>query len=338
MVTPAVVAVRCQGATGAGFFLDARHVLTNSHVACQSPFANAITLGLADGRTLHGSVEKRDTWLDLALIRVSSEERVATLGLGDATEVEVGDRVVLVGSPRGLDFTVHEGIVSNTGRSSLGIAYLQVDANINPGNSGGPLLDGQGRVVGIVSMSIHRSSGLGLVLPVNYVYAGPGAFIQDYHRPLGDRWGKLLSGVEEADRREVAAMADAFRSDNGIVAARIDRSSDRITAVFVHRGPEGSASSLANLYLEQEGRHFCHQAVKIREWTRWEDWAPDRDRDDRYWTWFRKNNLGRDLQLGAAEMYLCPTLSKQAPFSVVLGSGDKQAERVSLSAYDGDSR
>src|SRR5690242_9931565 len=79
---------------------------------------------------------------------------------------------MVAGHPRGLDFTFHVGNVSNPNRVVLGTNYLQADARINPGNSGGPALDARGRVVGIVSMKIPGSEGLGMALPIDYLYEG----------------------------------------------------------------------------------------------------------------------------------------------------------------------
>jgi serine protease Do len=94
-------------------------------------------------------------------------------------DLAVGDRVVIVGSPAGLDFSVQEGSISSLQRSSEGVAYLQLDSTVSPGNSGGPVVDAQGRVVGVVSMKVSGEGveGIGIALPINYVYSPEIAFV-----------------------------------------------------------------------------------------------------------------------------------------------------------------
>src|SRR6185503_6369190 len=86
----------------------------------------------------------------------------ASLPLGDVEDVALGDRVMMIGSPMGLEFTVHEGLVSHLGRVAQGVAFIQLDAKVNPGNSGGPIIDEQGRVVGVVTLKQAQAEGIGL--------------------------------------------------------------------------------------------------------------------------------------------------------------------------------
>jgi hypothetical protein len=96
--------------------------------------------------------------------------------LGDAGAPSVGDKIVMIGSPFGLEFTVHEGAVSSLARSIEGVAFIQLDAKINPGNSGGPLVDDRGHVVGVVSRKHSLAEGIGLALPINYAFRSVAPF------------------------------------------------------------------------------------------------------------------------------------------------------------------
>jgi S1-C subfamily serine protease len=161
-----VVAIRCGNQSGAGFFVGPELVLTNAHVLCGQ--STPVQVSTMDGHKGLGQVQRLDDYLDLGLVhvRMSGEPR-KPLPFADASLLTPGTRVFLAGSPKGLDFTFHEGTVSRVGQPILGLAYVQVDARINPGNSGGPLLDEEGRVVGVVSMKME-GEGLGLALPINY--------------------------------------------------------------------------------------------------------------------------------------------------------------------------
>jgi len=169
-------ALRCLNSGGSGFFVAADLVVTNAHVLC--PPGEQLQVSTSDGRALAGEVLRRDHAMDLALVRVAGAG-AAPLPLGDVGEAGVGDRVTIVGSPVGLDFTVQEGSLSSLQRSAGGTAYLQLDAKVSPGNSGGPVIDGQGRVIGIVSMKVTGEGveGIGLAIPINYVYGPALAYV-----------------------------------------------------------------------------------------------------------------------------------------------------------------
>ena len=131
--------------------------------------------GLHDGREFIASDVKGDERTDVAIVRIQGAKDLVPLALGDSDRIEVGDWVLAVGSPFGLDLSVTAGIISAKGRGP-GIAeredFLQTDAAINPGNSGGPLLDLKGQVVGIntaIATSTRSSAGVGFAVPVNMV-------------------------------------------------------------------------------------------------------------------------------------------------------------------------
>ncbi|UGQ13714.1 trypsin-like peptidase domain-containing protein [Yinghuangia sp. ASG 101] len=209
-VLPSVVEISVQtrrgSATGSGVILSADgRILTNAHVVADSS-GGTITVTFSDGGTATATVVGSDTASDLAVIQAANVSGLQPAALGDSDTVAVGDGVVAIGSPEGLTGTVTSGIVSaldrevevptsdgNQGTSPFGSPYgsaastprttkyqaIQTDASINPGNSGGPLLDMNGRVIGINSANYSPSSGsldssggsvgLGFAIPINQV-------------------------------------------------------------------------------------------------------------------------------------------------------------------------
>lgn len=167
---------------GSGFIFDqAGHILTNNHVIAG---ADEIRVKLADNREFEVKVVGTDPPTDLALLQIDLKQDQKQLGdiepieLGDSDAVEVGDWVVAIGDPYGLSQTVSVGIVSAKGRANMGIVdfedFIQTDAAINPGNSGGPLVDLDGRVVGISTAIASRgggSEGIAFAIPVNMAKA-----------------------------------------------------------------------------------------------------------------------------------------------------------------------
>ncbi|HEV3257625.1 MAG TPA: trypsin-like peptidase domain-containing protein, partial [Gemmataceae bacterium] len=145
---------------GSGFVVDPKGViLTNNHVV---DGASEVEVHFKDGRTLVSKDIKTDSKTDLAIVRVEAQAALPYLELGDSDAMEIGDRVLAVGAPFGLDGSVTAGIISAKGRSlhmNMYEDFLQTDAAINPGNSGGPLVNLEGRVIGIDSAIKSRSGG-----------------------------------------------------------------------------------------------------------------------------------------------------------------------------------
>lgn len=162
--------------TGSGFIWDAAgHVVTNNHVI---EGASAATVTLADGRVFRAALVGRDPMHDLAVLRIEARDLPAPLPLGEAATLQVGQQVLAIGNPFGLDWTLTTGIVSALDRdlpgdSGPGIrGLIQTDAAINPGNSGGALLDSRGNLIG-VNTAIYSpsgaSAGIGFAVPVGTV-------------------------------------------------------------------------------------------------------------------------------------------------------------------------
>ncbi len=158
-----------QTAGGSGFLTSPDgYIVTNNHVIKD---ASEITVILSDGREFQATVKGTDPSTDLAVLKIDAKD-LPYLNFGDSDNLKVGEWVVAIGNPFGLEGTLTLGIVSGKGRQNLGIAsredFIQTDAAINPGNSGGPLLNLQGEVVGVNTAIITRSTGymgIGLAIP-----------------------------------------------------------------------------------------------------------------------------------------------------------------------------
>jgi len=198
---------------GSGVVVDAAngYIVTNNHVVQN---ADEISVGLADGRILNAKLIGRDSQVDLALLQVQADDLTAIKYANSAT-VRVGDFVVAIGNPFGLNQTVTSGIVSALGRSGLGIEgfedFVQTDAPINPGNSGGALVDLRGDLVGIntaIFAPTGGNVGIGFAIPANMVKAVlaqlidkgevnrgfVGAIVQPLNRELASAFGVLSPG------------------------------------------------------------------------------------------------------------------------------------------------
>lgn len=164
-----------QDGSGSGFVFDPNgKILTNHHVVAG---AHAIAVEFADDTTLMAQVIGADPLTDLAVLEVPARE-LSALPLGDSDQIRVGDWVVAIGNPFGLEHTVSAGIISAKERTSRDVnlgdpnayySFLQTDASINPGNSGGPLLDLSGRVVGINTAINQGANNIGFAIPVNMI-------------------------------------------------------------------------------------------------------------------------------------------------------------------------
>ncbi len=167
-----------QQGEGSGFVLDkSGHIVTNYHVVRD---AERVEITFFDGLTARAEVMGGDPDSDLAVIRVAVEgAMLRPVRLGDSDQVFIGQRAVAIGNPFGQTWTLTAGVVSAIGRtmrsgtSQFSIPeMIQTDAAINPGNSGGPLLDAEGRVVGVNTMILSQSrssAGVGFAVPVNIV-------------------------------------------------------------------------------------------------------------------------------------------------------------------------
>ncbi|HSW49630.1 MAG TPA: trypsin-like peptidase domain-containing protein [Bryobacteraceae bacterium] len=164
--------VPVQGA-GSGFLIDGDgRILTNAHVVAGR--GAQIKVILADRSQYDAKILYREPEDDLALLKIEPKKRLPLLRLGDSDGLQVGQKVLAIGNPFGLEGTLTTGIISSLHRSVRGQGsqgmedMIQTDAAINPGNSGGPLLDSQGNVIGINTMIVGAANvGIGFALPIN---------------------------------------------------------------------------------------------------------------------------------------------------------------------------
>lgn len=161
-------------AFGSGVIIDSKGlILTNHHVVAGRK-NTTITVALSDENEFEGTIIGSDEKSDVALIQINAGYALPTAPLGDSDKLEIGEGVLAIGNPFGLDRTVTSGIVSAKGRRIGGPYdnFIQTDASINPGNSGGPLINHRGEVVGVNTAIYSRGGGnvgIGFAIPINIV-------------------------------------------------------------------------------------------------------------------------------------------------------------------------
>lgn len=162
---------RVEQGTGSGFLLSQDgQILTNAHVI---DGADSVKVYLKDGRNFTGRVLGEDSVTDVAVVKIDATN-LPSVSLGNSDQLQPGEWAIAIGNPLGLDNSVTIGIISATGRSSRDIGvpdkrvgFIQTDAAINPGNSGGPLLNAEGKIIGMNTAIIQGAQGLGFAIPIN---------------------------------------------------------------------------------------------------------------------------------------------------------------------------
>jgi serine protease Do len=205
---------------GSGFLIDPKGVvLTNFHVV---EGVDQVEVMLKDGRKFMSKDIKADPKTDLAIVRIEAKEPLPFLELGDSGAMEIGDRVLAVGAPFGLTGSVTAGIISAKERSlkvNLYEDFLQTDAAINPGNSGGPLVNLEGKVIGINSAIKSRSGGwqgVGMAISSNMAHNVMDQLLRDgvVHR------GYLGVQIKDIDSPELAAKL-GLKDSHGAVVTQV---------------------------------------------------------------------------------------------------------------------
>jgi len=206
---------------GSGVLIDEqRHVITNEHVISQ---ATRVRVTLADGREFDAKLVGADPNNDLAVLRVETGDALPFVEPGTSQDVLVGEPVIAIGNPFGLSNTVTTGVISATDRSlrterRVFHGFLQTDASINPGNSGGPLLNAEGRLVGI-NTAIYGggAQGIGFAIPIDVAKRVVKQLIErGAVTPIG-----LGLDVQDLDGRMVEVMELPPRL-SGVLVARVD--------------------------------------------------------------------------------------------------------------------
>ena len=218
-----------QQGQGSGFIISRDgFILTNNHVV---EGADAITVRLSDEREFKAKLIGSDPQTDVALIQIKDSGQLPTLALGNSDALEVGEWVIAIGNPFGLNQTVTVGVVSAKGRNRVGIneyeSFIQTDAAINPGNSGGPLLNTRGEVIGINSALFSRTGGymgIGFAIPINMVKAIEGQL---------QKQGKVTRGwlgVAIQDIDENLAKSFDLKEAKGILVSDVQADSPAASA------------------------------------------------------------------------------------------------------------
>ena len=205
-----------RGASGSGFLIRSDgFVVTNAHVV---EGADRVQVRLSDGRRVQGKVVGRDSRTDLALVKIDGVSDLPVISLGDSNRVRVGEFVLALGHPFGLEQFVSFGIVSRKGApiqsAAPGFDFIQTDAAVNPGNSGGPLVNMAGEVVGVNSMAT-RGGSIGFAIPVNLV--------KSLLPQLADKgkveWGWLGVGLDEVNDEDMAQLG--LKESRGAIIRRV---------------------------------------------------------------------------------------------------------------------
>lgn len=236
------------GALGTGFIVSSDgYILTNNHVVAN---AERVTVGLPDRRIFTAKVIGHDPGTDVALIKIDASN-LPTLQLGDDSTAQVGDAVMAVGNPLGLDFTVTSGIISAKGRSEhlrdlfatryAVIDFIQTDAVINPGNSGGPLVDMSGNVIGInsaIASPTGSFAGYGFAVPISIARIVMND-LQKYGRVRHAILGLTIQDVGPADARaaglkDIQGVLVGSVNEDGPSAKAGIKPGDVITAINGH--------------------------------------------------------------------------------------------------------
>ena len=157
--------------SGSGVIIDKKgFIVTNNHVVGD---AEEVEVRLSDKTKFTGKVVGKDPDTDLALVKIEAKKDLPFVPLADSAKLKVGQTVIAVGNPFGLDRTVTVGVISALGRENVNLSryedFIQTDASINPGNSGGPLFNIRGEVVGINTAIINFAQGIGFAIPSNMV-------------------------------------------------------------------------------------------------------------------------------------------------------------------------
>jgi 2-alkenal reductase len=228
-VGPAVVCITAPRhfgeCIGSGFVIDREgHVVTNNHV---SAAAEDLLVTLADEHTVPARVLGTDPGSDLAVLKIDPPaEELTVAELGESATLRVGQRAIAIGNPFGLERTITTGVISSLARtmprddSDFQLAELiQTDAAINPGNSGGPLLDSQGKVIGVntaIASNTGTNSGVGFAIPVDIVRRVASELITRgrYRHPwLGITGGTITPEMVEAANLQI---------DTGVLVAEVE--------------------------------------------------------------------------------------------------------------------
>jgi len=314
--------LNCGDSIGSGFFVSPDQALTNAHVLCRGN--ETLQARTSDGRQGTATLVRSRADLDLALVRVEGLSGTP-LPLGDAGELRVGDRVVVVGAPRGMEFSVTQGGISNMDRVVLGVAYLQTDAAINPGNSGGPMLDERGRVVGVVTLKRMDAEGIALVLPINYAFTGADALLAGPPGAPSQGFARMAGAAEALDQQEASRLASTGQRPGLVFAAVVGA---RIRAVVLWPSAFDPGAQHFEFALWSKGERLCSIASQVTSWRKVEGEDGESVLSGQGKAWLDRHGFSSDL-------YAAPTLLDYSQCSLAsVGAGS--AVELELEGADSD--
>ena len=243
---------------GTGIVLSENgYILTNQHLAKNKN--SRVTVTLENGSTVQGKTIWVEKNLDLAIIKIESKDLISA-NLGDSTDLKIGESVIAIGNPLGLEFqrSVTSGIISGLNRSIIFEEngnnifmedVIQTDASINSGNSGGPLINSKGEVIGINTVKITTAEGIGFALPINVIkpilnkLEANGNFEEGY------------LGIYAHDKEVVPYISSKIKLDRGIYVVSVDSS-----------GPSGKAGiKVGDIILSIDGNEV-NKMIDLREY------------------------------------------------------------------------
>jgi S1-C subfamily serine protease len=319
------VSLRCPDSVGSGFFVAPDLVMTNAHVLCDG--SQALRVTFADGRQASGTPLRSDAGLDLALVQVAGGRGVP-LPLGDAGTLKVGDHIVMIGSPVGIDFTVHQGSVSSLSHNDLGLAYIQVDATVNPGNSGGPLIDEGGRVVGVVSLKQRNAEGIGYALPINYAYNGRAPLVASPLKSPSIGFARMAGAAQTKDQAEAQQLA-AQGQRPGVVAAAVRGSAILVQVVWP--APSSPSPLVLSFDLRSNtGDPLCTLEGEVEQWQKLEAQGGGSVLPPRMKAWLDRHGFASDLYVGVVALgwSQCPQDRFAPGMSLEMRGADPDAARI----------
>lgn len=252
---------------GSGFIIaDDGLILTNAHVVKD---AKEVTVRLADRREFSAKVLGADSATDIAVLRIQAKG-LPTVRIGDPRQLMVGDYVLAIGAPYGLEQTATSGIVSAKGRSLPGdafVPFIQTDAAVNPGNSGGPLFDAAGNVVGINAQIYSRTGGfqgVSFAIPIDVALK-----VRDQIVATGRAQHARL-GVQVQDLNQALAESFGLKKPDGAVVAAVDPKSPAAAAGLkpgdVILALDGETMAQAGSVSSRIGLSRPGDKVKIKVW------------------------------------------------------------------------
>lgn len=204
---------------GSGVIVDGARglVLTNAHVVSAG---DEIMVHLRDGREFPASLKGSEPDFDLAVLEIKGASNLPQASMGDSADIYPGETVVAIGNPFGFNHTVTTGVVSALGRSirnenGMLTDLIQTDAAINPGNSGGPLLNLEGRLIGINTALDARGEGIGFAIPINKAARVMQGLVS------GGRMAWLWLGILGQDIDRASARALALQDTNGVLVSQV---------------------------------------------------------------------------------------------------------------------